>query len=103
VSAPRFLLYPESEHEAARANPYIKDFIAWLECEQIEAAKMILHFVRLRDFERAFFLQAKADALADVINQFWRRDQPLPPLEIEDDDHPNMPMSARKKPDARTE
>jgi predicted PolB exonuclease-like 3'-5' exonuclease len=103
MDAPRFLAYPEADHETARELPYIKDLVSWLEYEQREAGKAVLHCVRARDFDKAFFLQAKADALNDVIAQFWKRDAALPDLEPEDFDHPNLPLAARKNPNARTE
>lgn len=99
---PKFLLLKEEEHAAARRSEYVAALVEYVEFEQTEAIKAVLHHVRDRKFDEATFKLAKADALGNLIDQFWKTD---PAAVAEDDEEfvdPAMPPSVRRRDATRT-
>lgn len=97
MDRPKFLEYASAEHATAREGEYVRALIEWIEWEQNEAIKAVMHLVRSEKYTEARYQVAKSDAMGEVVAQVFKQDPPPEEKPAEDEDHPNMPLSARSK------
>lgn len=71
MDRPKFLDYTQTDHEQARAIPYVRDLVEWVAYEQINSMQDVLVHLRADRVNDAKQSLAKADAASEMIRVFW--------------------------------